>query len=54
MLALRAVRRGVPARCDISVRRVREWLDERESGIRVVFDDFLESDERIYRDILFI
>lgn len=54
MLALRAVRRGVSARRDISVRRVREWLDERESGIHVVFDVFLESDERIYRDILFI
>lgn len=29
-------------------------MDERESGIHVVFDVFLESDERIYRDILFI
>lgn len=54
MSALRVVRRGVPARRDISVRGVRGWLDERESGIHVVFGVFLESDERIYRDILFI
>ena len=37
----------------IAVRTVRGWLDESESGIHVVFDVFLESDERIYRDILF-
>ena len=54
MLALRAVRRDVPARRDISVRGVRGWLDERKPSIHVVFGVFLESDERIYRDILFI
>ena len=37
----------------IAVHTVRGWLDESESGIHVVFDVFLESDERIYRDILF-
>lgn len=37
----------------IAVRTVREWLDGNEPGIHVVFDVFLESDERIYRDILF-
>ena len=38
---------------EIAVRTVRGWLDKSESDIRVVFDVFLESDERIYRDILF-
>ena len=37
----------------IAVRTVRGWLDESESSIHVVFDVFLESDEKIYRDILF-
>ena len=37
----------------IAVRTVRGWLDENKSDIHVVFDVFLESDERIYRDILF-
>ena len=38
---------------EIAVRTVRGWLDKSESDIHVVFDVFLESDERIYRDILF-
>lgn len=37
----------------LAVRTVRRCLDESESDIHVVFDVFLESDERIYRDILF-
>ena len=37
----------------IAVRTVRGWLDESESSIHVVFDVFLESDKKIYRDILF-
>lgn len=37
----------------VAVRTVRGWLDGNEPGIHVVFDVFLESDERIYHDILF-
>ena len=44
---------SVEEAAEIAVRTVRGWLDESESGIHVVFDVFLESDERIYRDILF-
>lgn len=38
---------------EIAVRTVRGWLDANGPGIHVVFNVFLESDERIYRDILF-
>ena len=38
---------------EIAVRTVRRWLDGNGPGIHVVFDVFLESDERIYRDVLF-
>ena len=38
---------------EIAVRTVRRWLDGNGPGTHVVFDVFLESDERIYRDILF-
>lgn len=38
---------------EIAVRTARRWLDGNGPGTHVVFDVFLESDERIYRDILF-
>ncbi|MBQ6394924.1 MAG: macro domain-containing protein, partial [Atopobiaceae bacterium] len=36
----------------IAVDTVRDWLDVTGSGMTVVFNVFLESDERIYRSIL--
>lgn len=39
-----------PAR--IAVRTVREWLDEHEANMIVVFNVFMQKDESIYGDLL--
>ena len=36
----------------IAVRTTQQWLDERTSGVRVVFNVFTGEDERIYRSLL--
>ena len=45
---------GFPQReaAQIAVRTVKEWLGSHDSEMRVVFNVFSESDERIYRELL--